>query len=171
MSNLPQLFVPLLTIYMFKNMDEKLVDKEYLLEKLPGKYGWTYTIIPEIRPDPNAPFNWVKVRGTIDSYQIKGYRLMPSGDVMPSGKGGLFLAVNAEIRKKIQKQAGDYVHIVLYPDNEPIEIPKEFLLCLQDDIVALQFLIRSLKANNTNTSGGYIRQGGSRPELTGLPKQ
>ena len=55
-------------------MDEKLVDKEYLLEKLPGKYGWTYTIIPEIRPDPNAPFNWVKVRGTIDSYQIKGYR-------------------------------------------------------------------------------------------------
>ena len=33
----------------------------------------------------------------------------------------------------------DYVHIVLYPDNEPIEIPKEFLLCLQDDIVALQF--------------------------------
>lgn len=96
-------------------MDEKLVDKEYLLEKLPGKYGWTYTIIPEIRPDPNAPFNWVKVRGTIDSYQIKGYRLMPSGDVMPSGKGVLFLAVNAEIRKKIQKQAGDYVHIVLYP--------------------------------------------------------
>ena len=58
---------------------------------------------------------------------------------MPSGKGVLFLAVNAEIRKKIQKQAGDYVHIVLYPDNEPIEIPKEFLLCLQDDIVALQF--------------------------------
>ena len=33
-------------------MDEKLVDKEYLLEKLPGKYGWTYTIIPEIRPGP-----------------------------------------------------------------------------------------------------------------------
>lgn len=152
-------------------MDEKLVDKEYLLEKLPGKYGWTYTIIPEIRPDPNAPFNWVKVRGTIDNYQIKGYRLMPSGDVMPSGKGVLFLAVNAEIRKKIQKQAGDYVHIVLYPDNEPIEIPKEFLLCLQDDIVALQFLIRSLKANNTNTSGGYIRQRENRPELTGLPKQ
>ena len=62
-----------------------------------------------------------------------------SACIMPSGKGVLFLAVNAEIRKKIQKQAGDYVHIVLYPDNEPIEIPKEFLLCLQDDIVALQF--------------------------------
>ena len=114
MSNLPQLFVPLLIIHIFKNMDEKLVDKEYLLEKLPGKYGWTYTIIPEIRPAPNAPFNWVKVRGTIDRYQIKDYRLMPSGDVMPSGKGVLFLAVNAEIRKKIQKQADDIVALQFF---------------------------------------------------------
>ena len=97
MSNLPQLFVPLLIIHIFKNMDEKLVDKEYLLEKLPGKYGWTYTIIPEIRPAPNAPFNWVKVRGTIDRYQIKDYRLMPSGDVMPSGKGVLFLILTKEL--------------------------------------------------------------------------
>ena len=48
MSNLPQLFVPLLIIHIFKNMDEKLVDKEYLLEKLPGKYGWTYTIKSKI---------------------------------------------------------------------------------------------------------------------------
>lgn len=104
MSNLPQFLYLCLLYICFKNMDEKLVDKEYLLEKLPGKYGWTYTIIPEIRPDPNAPFNWVKVRGTIDNYQIKGYRLMPSGDVMPSGKGVLFLAVNAEIRKRYRNR-------------------------------------------------------------------
>lgn len=37
-----------------------LVDKEYLLEKLPGKYGWTFTVIPEIMSDPNAPFSWAK---------------------------------------------------------------------------------------------------------------
>jgi len=49
-------------------MNEKqLVDRLYLLEKLPGKYGWTYTVIPEIQPDPNALFNWVKVRGSIVS--------------------------------------------------------------------------------------------------------
>lgn len=100
------------------NTSEKpLVDREYLLEKLPGKYGWTYTIIPEIKPDPKAAFTWVKVRGTIDGYPITDYRLMPTGDAMPSGKAYLFLAVNAVIRKKIQKQAGDYVHIILYPDN------------------------------------------------------
>jgi hypothetical protein len=102
-------------------MNEKpLVDKEYLLEKLPGKYGWTYTVIPEILPDPNAPFSWVKVRGSIDGYEIKKYHLMPSGGEMPSGKGNLFLAVKSEIRKKIKKQAGDYVHIILYPDSEAL---------------------------------------------------
>ncbi len=119
--------------------ESPLVDKQYLLEKLPGKYGWTYTVIPEITPDPNAPFSWVKVRGSIDGYEIKKYHLMPSGNVMPSGKGDLFLAVKSEIRKKIKKQAGDYVHIILYPDNEPLEVPEEFLLCLQDDTEALQF--------------------------------
>lgn len=61
-------------------MHEKpLVDKEYLLEKLPGKYGWTFTIISEIPPDPSAPFSWVKVRGSIDGYEIKKYHLIPSG--------------------------------------------------------------------------------------------
>lgn len=84
---------------------------------------------------------------------------MPSGDVMPSGKGVLFLAVNAEIRKKIQKQAGDYVHIVLYPDNEPIEIPKEFLLCLQDDIVALQFFNSLIESEQYKLSVIYSAKG------------
>ena len=125
-------------------MGKPLVDKEYLLEKLPGKYGWTFTVIPEILPDPNAPFSWVKVRGSIDGYEIRNYRLMPSGDVMPSGKGVLFLAVKSEIRKRIKKEAGDYVHIILYPDNEPPEVPAELLLCLQDDAEALRFF-NSLK--------------------------
>lgn len=131
-----------------KNMDEKpLVDKEYLLEKFPGKYGWTFTIIPEILPDPNALFNWVKVRGSIDGYEIRKYHLMPSG------KGTLLLAVKSEIRKKIKKQAGDYVHIILYPDNEPTEIPEEFLLCLQTDSEALQFF----NSLNISEQHNYIK--------------
>ena len=101
------------------NMSEKpLVDKQYLLEKLPGKYGWTFTIIPDILPDPKSPFSWVIVRGSIDGYENRKYRLMPSGGEMESGKGHLFLAVKSEIRKIINKQAGDYVHIILYPDKE-----------------------------------------------------
>ena len=113
--------------------EKPLVDKEYLLEKTPGKSGWTYTIITEIPPDKKSPFGWVKVKGSIDGFEISKYHLMPSG------KGTLILFAKAEIRKKIKKQAGDYVHIILYPDNEPLEVPEELLLCLQDDTEALQF--------------------------------
>ena len=114
-------------------MEKPLVDKEYLLEKSPGKGGWTYTVIPEILPDKNAPFSWVKVKGSIDGVEIDKYHLMPSG------KGTLFLSVKADIRKKIKKEAGDYVHVILYLDNEPLEVPEELLLCLQDDAEALPF--------------------------------
>jgi len=128
-------------------MEKPLVNKEYLLEKCLETGGWTYTIIPEILPDPKAPFGWVKVRGSIDGFEIKKYHLMPSGN------GTLMLFVKAEIRKKIKKQAGDYVHIILYPDNEPLEIPEELLLCLQDDAKALQFF----NSLNENEQHNYVK--------------
>ena len=58
---------------------------------------------------------------------------------MPMGNGKLFLPVKAEIRKKIKKEEGDKVHVILYPDNEPLEVPEEMLLCLQDEPAALKF--------------------------------
>jgi hypothetical protein len=128
-------------------METPLVDKEYLLEKCPETSGWTYTIIPEIPPDKNAPFGWVKVRGSIDGFEIRKYHLMPSG------KGTLMLFVKSEIRKKIKKQAGDSVHIILYPDKEPLEVPEEFQLCLQDDTEASQFF----NSLNENEQHQYIR--------------
>jgi uncharacterized protein YdeI (YjbR/CyaY-like superfamily) len=58
---------------------------------------------------------------------------------MPFGNGKLFLPVKAEIRKKTKKKEGDYVHVILYPDNEPLEVPEEMLHCLQDEPKALKF--------------------------------
>lgn len=101
-----------------------LVEKEYLLEKFQGKGGWTFARIPEIPQNQNTPFGWVRVRGTIDNFEIKNYNLQPMGN------GTLFMPVKAEIRKKINKKAGDYVHIILFADNFPTEIPEEFKLCL-----------------------------------------
>ena len=124
-----------------------LVDKEYLLEKFPCKGGWTYTLVPEIQPDKNAPFGFVKVRGSIDGFEISKYHLMPSG------KGELMLFVKAEIRKKIKKQAGDTVHVILYPDNEPLEVPEELLLCLQDDSDAFRFF----KSLNESEQHNYVK--------------
>jgi hypothetical protein len=114
-------------------MDRPLVNKKYLLEKFPGKGGWTFARIPEIKQDKKAHFGWVKVRGTIDGFEIRKYHLMPMGN------GTLFLPVKAEIRKKIKKTEGDYVHVILYLDTEPLEIPEEMLLCLQDEPQALKF--------------------------------
>jgi hypothetical protein len=111
-------------------LDKPLVDKKYLLEKYPGKGGWTYAVISEVSQDKRAPFGWVKVKGRIDDFEIKQYKLMPLGN------GKLFLPVKAEIRKKIGKQGGDWVHVVLYADNTPIEIPEEFMDCLKVDPVA-----------------------------------
>lgn len=110
-----------------KEIEEPLVNKKYLLEKIPGKGGWTYAAIPKVLQNKKTPFGWVKVKGTIDDHEIKNYRLMPMGN------GRLFLPVRAEIRKKIGKKEGDYVHVILYPDNSPTEIPNELLLCLMDD--------------------------------------
>lgn len=106
-------------------MEKPLIDKIYLLEKFPGKGGWTYAAIPEILQNKENPFGWVTVRGSIDEYELKQYKLMPMGN------GQLFLPVKAQIRKKIKKEAGDSVHVILYADESPVETPKEILDCFE----------------------------------------
>lgn len=110
--------------------EKPLINKKYLLEKFPGKGGWAYAAIPEVLQDKHAPFGWVKVKGQIDDFEIKNYKLMPMGN------GKLFLPVKAEIRKKIGKEEGDWINVVLFADNAPTEIPEELLLCLRDDPAA-----------------------------------
>lgn len=58
---------------------------------------------------------------------------------MPMSNGKLFLAIRAEIRKKIKKQEGNVVHVILYRDNEWLEIPEEFTTCLKDEPTAEKF--------------------------------
>lgn len=116
--------------------EKPLVHKKYLLEKYPGKGGWTYAAIPELLQDKNAPFGWVKVKGSIDGFEIKNYKLMPMGN------GKLFLPVKAEIRKAIGKKEGDWVEIELYADDAPTSIPEEFLICLESDPEVHQLFLK-----------------------------
>lgn len=97
------------------------------LERFPGKGGWTYGRLPGVKPDPHAHFGWIKVRGSIDDVEIRQYHLMPMGN------GELFLPVKAEIRKKIKKEAGDTVKVVLYRDHEEVHIPEELKACFDMD--------------------------------------
>jgi hypothetical protein len=48
-----------------------LINKNYTLEKFPGKGGWTFARIPEIVKDKKNAFGWVRVKGSIDGFEIK----------------------------------------------------------------------------------------------------
>ena len=111
-------------------MNSPLVNNTYLLQKFPEKGGWTYASIPEVLQDKSSPFGWVKVCGFIDGIEFKQFKLMPMGN------GTLFFPVKAELRKKIKKEAGNEVLIILYPDLSALEIPEELLICLKDEPLA-----------------------------------
>jgi Domain of unknown function (DUF1905)/Bacteriocin-protection, YdeI or OmpD-Associated len=113
-------------------MAKYLVNKKYELRKFPGKGGWTFAAIHEIKPDKKNPFGWVKVKGLIDDIPISNYHLMPMGN------GQLFLPVKAAIRKQLRKTEGDWINVQLNLDNDPLVIPNELMECLNDEPVALQ---------------------------------
>jgi len=120
--------------------EKALVNKKYLLEKFPGKGGWTYVQINEIKVLKRKYFGGVKVRGFIDDYELKDHNLFPMG------KGILMMAVKAEIRKKIGKKEGDWVTLKLY-DDEPKDNSKEdFLICLKEDHAAENTFKKATKA-------------------------
>src|SRR3989344_135381 len=114
-------------------MPKPIFNKKILLQKYPGKGGWVYAVVEGIPNKNKGKFGWVQVSGSIDSFELKQYKLMPMSN------GNLFLPVRAEIRKKIGKQEGDTVHVTLSIDNSLTEAPEEFLLCLKDDKKAKLF--------------------------------
>ena len=66
----------------------------------------------------------VRVRGFIDSYELKQFNLLP----MKNGK--MLLPLKTAVRKKIGKKEGDYVHVVLFPDDSAVLVPDEIMVCL-----------------------------------------
>lgn len=85
------------------------MNKTFVLEKYPGKGGWTFVRIPKTFKNKAEKLKWKKVRGTIDGFEIRKYHLFPM-----SNFDGLFLPVKSEIRKHTKKKEGDMVHVILY---------------------------------------------------------
>ncbi|GAA4460954.1 YdeI/OmpD-associated family protein [Nemorincola caseinilytica] len=114
-------------------MQDLLLDTEVILQKMQMKGGWTYALLPPVLKVGKKNFGWTRVDALIDECELKNTSLMPI-------KGGqLFIAVKAEIRKKIGKEAGDTVRIRLY-GQKPIEesvSEDDFRTALADDPEAL----------------------------------
>lgn len=112
-------------------MKTELLHKKIQLEKIPGKGGWTYAPLPEIALGKHTPFGWRSVHVVIDGVELRHYKLMPMGN------GQLFLPVKAAIRKELKKSEGDFVEIIIYPENDTdLIIPGDLLDCLKDEPIA-----------------------------------
>ncbi len=93
------------------------------------KTGWTYVAIPhqiatEIKPGTKKSF---RVKGRLDGHQVGGLALVPMGG------GDFILALNAGLRKKIGKKAGDSLQLHLEEDTAVIQLPEDLLACLEDE--------------------------------------
>lgn len=126
-------------------MKTPLVDRSYLLEKFPGKGGWTYATIPEVKPDPHAWFGWINVNGFLDDVELPRCKLMPKGD------GQLFLPVNAKLRKQLRKGAGDTVRVRLFRADEPPLLPKDIGACFELEPPEVKAAYDKLSADEQHT--------------------
>src|SRR6201999_4529569 len=90
------------------------------------KTGWSYIEIPadiaqQMKPGNKKSF---RVRGMLDALPVSGMALMPMGE------GNFIMALKAEVRKGIHKNAGAMLQVKLEPDDDyKIEMPDDLKEC------------------------------------------
>lgn len=104
-----------------------IVEGTFLLERFPGKGGWTFIKLPDKIITTGKAFGMMKVSGTIDDFAFEGNHLLPMGN------GSVFLPVAKPIRKAIGKEEGDAVQIKFFMEKIPDKLPQELIDCLNDD--------------------------------------
>lgn len=133
-------------------MNALLLDEVLFLERFPGKGGWTFVRLPEIKTLSGKPLGWDKVCAFFDDHEV------PEIGLLSLGNGQRFLPVKAAIRKTISKQAGDQIRLRIFARTIELNIQAEFLLCLEDDPEALSHFQR-WKAEERNKYISWIEQG------------
>jgi hypothetical protein len=103
-------------------------------QKKGEKTGWSYIAFTPAQAkklkDSRVSF---RVKGKLDALAIRQTALIPMGD------GGFILALNATLRKKLGKQAGDSITVALEADEKPFEFFPEFVACLKDEPAAWKY--------------------------------
>jgi hypothetical protein len=104
-------------------------------DKQGEKTGWSYISIPahlaeELNPGVKKSF---RVKGAIDAYTFEAASLLPMGG------GDFILPFNAAMRKGTRKKDGSMVKVSMELDPRPLEVPKDFAECLEDDAAARKY--------------------------------
>jgi hypothetical protein len=99
------------------------------------KTGWSYIEIPadlaqQLKPGKKS----FRVRGMLDGFAVKGMALMPMGD------GNFIMALKAEVRKMIHKNAGAMLQVRIEEDTEyKVEVPDDLQECFDFEPEAQDF--------------------------------
>ncbi|MHA4895463.1 YdeI/OmpD-associated family protein [Pedobacter sp. PWIIR3] len=108
------------------------------------KTGWSYVFIPQglanqIKPDCRKSF---RVKGKIDQVSVEGMATVPMGE------GDFILALKAELRKQLRKEAGAVLSLELEEDKDfKIEIPEDLELCFSDEPELLTGFLKMPKSH------------------------
>jgi hypothetical protein len=104
-------------------------------DKQGEKTGWTYIEVPEkiaeqIKPGCKKSY---RVKGRLDEYSIEQVALIPMGN------GSFIIPINAAMRKGVGKRKGAILDVKLQEDKKEYLLNAEFMECLEDEPVALNF--------------------------------
>ena len=90
------------------------------------KTGWSYIAIPadiaqQLKPGNKKSF---RVKGNLDGLAVNGMALMPMGE------GNFIMALKAEVRKALRKNAGAMVRVSIEEDVDfKVEMPDDLKEC------------------------------------------
>ena len=100
------------------------------------KTGWSYIEIPsdiaqQLKPGNKKSF---RVKGKLDGLAVNGMALMPMGE------GNFIMALKAEVRKALRKNAGAVLQVTIEEDKDyKIEVPDDLQECFDFEPDALGF--------------------------------
>jgi hypothetical protein len=100
------------------------------------KTGWSYIEIPadlaqQMKPGNKKSF---RVKGMLDALAVSGMALMPMGE------GNFIMALKAEIRKSLHKNAGAMLQVKLEEDKDfKVEMPDDLKECFDFEPEAFEF--------------------------------
>lgn len=98
-------------------------------------------LIPGIPVKHKNQQGLVRVKGFVDSYEIRQFNLLPVKT------GEMMLVLKAQLRKAIGKKAGDNVQVNLFIDESTVEIPDDVLDSLLQSEEAYAFFLTLTESN------------------------